>query len=161
MCAIQRKTGAGIVIELPQTPIIRVVTGTTFGTQTTLVWVIPGVAIAALSGSIGKFGREMARLARCHRVQANQWKGRQVMIETNIGLPRCLLVTTSTILTEGRFMNVICLVTGKTRHVQNHIGLTGRMAGLTVQAGVRTRKVEICVYLVIEAGIRPLLSVMA
>jgi hypothetical protein len=158
---VQDKTGAGVVVEFPQEPIIRVVTGATVCAQTPLVWIIPCVAIGALPRGTGKLRREVTRLTSCHCMQPNQGKICQVMIESNIGFPGRFLVTTSTVLTQSPLMNVIILVAGKARRVERHVGQASCVAGLAVQGSMCTPESKIGVRLVIEPGGRPLLSIVA
>jgi hypothetical protein len=54
MRAIKDKAGTGVVIEFPQQPVIRVVTGATVLTQAALVWIILCVTIGTYPGGVGK-----------------------------------------------------------------------------------------------------------
>lgn len=55
MCALQDEACGGVVVEFPQQPVIRVVTGATVLAQAPLVWIILCVAIDAFPGGVGKF----------------------------------------------------------------------------------------------------------
>lgn len=85
--AVQCKFCPGVVIELPELPVIRVMAGIALCSEAALVRVFVSMAIDAAAARILEPGRQVARFTRYQRVKTNQRKAGEIMIEIDIVIP--------------------------------------------------------------------------
>lgn len=104
----------GVVIEAPQVPAIGVVALFAMRSQGSFMDIICLVATIACQG--GPFvGRvKMALFARGGRMQSDEWKAGQAMVEDHLLPPASLIMATRAFFTFLAVMHVIRLMTGKT-----------------------------------------------
>lgn len=142
------------VVEAPEPPAIRCVTGIAARPQASLMMIIESMTSQA-SGFCVLVGRfEVALLARDHGVESEEGKARKVVVEEHIGTPPAFVVALRTLRTLLSPMNVAAPVAGHT----GGIGLLIERAGMTALAGGRSmhspqRKVRAPV--MVEFGGRP------
>ena len=68
MSSIEQEAGAGIMIELPQFPVVRIVTGAAIFSEAVFMRIVLSVTIKTGSFGIGKPGRQVACLTRGYRM---------------------------------------------------------------------------------------------
>lgn len=83
----QREIRLLVVIELPIPPAVRVVAIGAFRAQSAFVFVVFLVAVVAGLWRVLVARRQMALFARCRRVQSDERKSRQPMIEAHLAAP--------------------------------------------------------------------------
>lgn len=143
MRTIQGELSPGIVIEAPDTPVIRVVALGARVPQSTPVNVLIPMTLHAALGCVAEAAVGMARLAGHRGVQTDQWKAREVMVEGKIRRPCDLAVAALAVGAECTGMHVVAAVAGIAGRIQPFFGQYALVAGCAVQAGVRAPQREI------------------
>ena len=103
----------------------------------------------------------MAGFTRRRRMEPDQRKVCQVVIEFNLIFPAGHLVTSSTVRAERGPVDIVHLMAGNTSRLKRHIGLAGCMAVLALQVRMGALEIKIGVGRVIKARILPLLGIVA
>ena len=112
--AIQNEVGLSVVIEQPQVPGDRVVTGTTIVSKIAAVRIIIDIVMAgdALGVGVSEYLTEVAGFTFDIVMVAEQRKMGQVMIEIRRLLPDALVVTAITLSILAPFMNIVVQMAG-------------------------------------------------
>lgn len=111
MGARQRETRLGVMVETPKLPAIRVMASRAAPAQTPLV-VLVAMTGRALQRCIAETGRRVTVFAGNRRVQADQGKTRQVVIECDLLSPASLIVTSRTFLPQLALVGIVPAVAG-------------------------------------------------
>ena len=106
-----------VVIESPAGPAVRIVTCGAIRTEAAFM-VLVLVASRAGPGHILERGRAMAILAGDHRMQANQRKAGQIVVEGDLLPPACFIVALLALCAELSGMRIIFLVAGHASRAQ-------------------------------------------
>lgn len=107
MGATQWKTRPPVVIEGPDAPAIGRMTKTTVAAKAALMGVVAGMAVAAGAPRTTITPVEMTVLAGHQRMQTEQGKAGEVVIETDPAVPARSIVTTRAILTETTLVDIV------------------------------------------------------
>lgn len=160
MRARQRVARLLVVIEAPACPSVRVVTRRTIRTEPPDVMRIL-VAARAGAGRILERRAAMTFLARDYRVQPDQGKSRQIVVEGDLLAPARLVVALLASLAELAFVRIILAMAGDAGHGQFvAIEVTG-VTTLAAECGVTAAQWELRRLVVVEADQGPLLGGMA
>jgi len=98
---------------------------------------------------------EMAFLAGCRGVQANQWKACQIVLECDAIPPALLLMAGITLLSLLSIVNVITTVTGIALDLELFVIDLSFVAGPALKVRVPSSQGKVCVFLMIELGAGP------
>lgn len=112
-----------VVVKLPQIPMVGVVAGFATRAQTFFVEIIFEMAIDTIRLDRVEFHGRMAIVASRDRVNSDERKFRQVMIELDIFSPRRVVMATIAFLAFLPFMNIIGLMTAVTGFGNLHLFL--------------------------------------
>ncbi len=109
---IPMRTGEGksrllVVIEAPDAPTVRIVTGGAVTTETTLVRIVPVVTPPAFGRRVRKYRTQMTLLAGDGRMHAEQRKTREIVIVSNHVSPASLVVALLAARSERAGMHVV------------------------------------------------------
>ena len=103
----ERKSRLPVVIEAPNAPTVRIVTGGAVTTETTLVSIVPLVTLLAFGRCIQKYRTQMTLLTGDGRMHAEQRKARKIVIVSNNVSPATLVVTLVAARSERAGMHVV------------------------------------------------------
>lgn len=153
--AIQREARLPRMIELPSLPAVRVVAPRTLGTEPALVKLVL-MTSAAGCGRILEAGCAVTLLAGDGRVQPNQGKTRDIMVERDLLAPAGLLVALLAARAKLPLMRIVLAVAaGAIGRQLVTIEIT-RMARVAFDGRVFTAQRELGCFVVVEADRRPL-----
>ena len=149
--AVESEVGLRVVIKAPEVPAIGVVAEPATRAEAFAVLVVTAVTIHARSGSILIGGRHMTFLARDDRVQADQGKRRQIVVEEYFRAPRCLVVALVTAFSFLSLVDVVILVAAVAIRLQFFSLDSCRVATATGQlfVAVTQRKFSILVMIIL------------
>lgn len=158
--AVQFEVRLRIVIEQPQVPGNRVVTGFAVALEDAFVMIVLEMAIDTHAAGIGKRLRCVTVVALDLAVSAQKRKSRQVVIKKHRVLPVNLSMTIRTLGTERPVVGVIVEVTGVARRLQRDFEYR---FDVTVVAGdclVRAQQAVFRVTAMVEQRLRPVIAAM-
>lgn len=111
MFPVENELGLGIVIELPETPPIRIMTVFAIWAETPFVLIIRLVTAHAIQPGVLVSVVQMAFFAGSDCVKADEGKSGEIMIEEHFHSPTPLIVTAFTILPFLASVDIILVVT--------------------------------------------------
>ena len=98
------------MIEIPQHPVIRVVTNITAIFKVTLVNIIILVTIITLLRCLFIFLLKMACFTGRQCMLAGQWEAADIMVKEDLFIPLAGVMAALTFITQFSLMNILCLV---------------------------------------------------
>lgn len=145
-----------VVVEIPDQPVVRVMTALAGSSQRQFVSVVASMTIDAIGTGVLERGSQMAGFATGHRMLADEREFAELVIETNVFQPPgrfvVTLVALFAFLAEVRILVFVAAVTVA-------IGLVGvatfLVAGLATGVSVRASQREIGFPVVIEFRFQP------
>lgn len=144
-----------VVIELPDQPVVRVVTVGTVPAECLAVCVIVGMAVDTFDAGIAKYRTQVTGFATDRRVLPDQRKFSQVMIETHVHLPADFVMAAGAIGALFLCVAVVELVTAVTIGI-DFLGFGADcMAGRAGEVGMGAVEREIGICIVIEFRVCP------
>jgi len=152
--AVQWEIGLAVVIERPQHPAVGVVAGFASIAQRPLVLVIVAMTFHALARSVAVGGRQVAFLAWCGRVQSDQGKARETVIEQHPAAPGILVVAVGALGSLLSLVGIVGPVTGHAGGLQ-FLLQSAPVAGGAGDASMGALENEVGVAVVIEAHAKP------
>jgi len=155
MRACEPETRAYVMVENPVVPRVRVVAQLAMGAEPSFVHIVTAVAVVAHGRGIAVDRAQVAFLAGCRRVHADQRKTAEVVVEHHAVAPAIFVVTVVAAHTLPAFVCVILAMAGITRAfelVRAQIALvTGGASGSRVFAAQR----EVGLAVMVEQGFFP------
>jgi len=157
VCARQGEVGTGSVVELPEVPAVRVVTGRAVIAKLRLVYVLGPVTADALLRCIAKRTTRVAFLTGNPDVKADQREPRKVVVEFHVLAPVTLLVTRAAVASHPALMSVVNAVTASA--VLCHLLLFERaaMAAMAIEIRMGPTQRKLGALLMVEFRNGPLL----
>lgn len=116
MCTREAERRLGVMVELPETPAIRIMTIAARGPKCLLVPVIFHMAGHAFPRCIAIRCCQVTPLAGNGRMQPDERKPRQSVIKLHLGIPRLFIVAAGTVFALLPFVHVILRMAGHTVH---------------------------------------------
>jgi hypothetical protein len=155
VCSIDLEPGLPVVIELPDRPVGRAVTGTAIRAELLLVNIFVTMAVETRLRRVAETGCFVAIRAYRITVSADEWKHGKAMVEQNAVRPAPFAVTLSAGLAELILMRVVFPVTGVTFCIQtDFMHRSGMTVGAT-DACMRAQQSELRVDVMLEQRRRP------
>lgn len=161
MSPLQGKIAVLVMVEAPDQPVVGIVATTTVHAESFFVDIILGMTIltAAFLDLEGQLF--VTALATGRRMLADQRKIRQVMVETQIFIPRLLAMTVLALPAQFLFMHILVPVTGQTVGWRLVPRFSRLMAGFTTGLPMRAAQGEIGFPVMIEVRLQPTLFIVA
>lgn len=156
----EREIGTGIMIKLPQPPVIRIVAVAAAWPQRAFMRIILGVTLPAIRCHRFERAGNMTLLATDGRVHPDQRKGRQIMVEPDMRVPAVFIMTRTAVpqLTAVDIFGGMAVDTFPAGQLFARVRF---VAGLALRLGMTAAQGEFGIPVMIEACIHPAFDVVA